>query len=43
MQNLCSLLTDAFPIKGFYNAELVFWVAMLKMQRLLMQLLELFI
>lgn len=30
-------------IKGFYNAEVIFWVTMVKMQRLLIRLLELFI
>lgn len=43
MQNLwCSLLRDAFPIKGFYMAEVIFCVTVVKMQRLHIQL-ELFI
>lgn len=43
MQNLWfSLLTDAFPIKDFYTAEVMCCVTVFKMQRLYIQL-ELFI
>lgn len=43
MQNVwCSLLRDAFPIKGFYKTEIIFCVTVVKMQRLHIQL-ELFI
>lgn len=43
MQNLgFSLLTDVFPINGFYMAEVIFCVTVVKMQRLHIEL-ELFI